>query len=122
MADERAPAPIDDAATAPAQARIARLWPIVSGGAALALVVVLAVVIVYRQSDKPFGFEVEFMAGLVASRADWLTVPALVFNAIGGGILSTLAVPAVIVGALLLFRRPWGALYYLVAAIASATR
>ena len=121
MADERAPAPIDDAATAPAQARIARLWPIVSGGAALALVVVLAVVIVYRQSDKPFGFEVEFMAGLVASRADWLTVPALVFNAIGGGILSTLAVPAVIVGALLLFRRPWGALYYLVAAIASAT-
>ena len=119
--DEQAPAPIDGAATAPAPARVARLWPIVSGGAALALVVVLAVVIFYRQSDKPFGFEVEFMAELVASRADWLTVPALVFNAIGGGILSTLVVPAVIIGALLLFRRPWGALYYLVAAIASAT-
>ena len=54
-------------------------------------------------------------------RADWLTVPALVFNAVGGGILSTVVVPAVVVGGLLLFRRPWGAVYYVVAAIASAT-
>jgi undecaprenyl-diphosphatase len=121
MDDEQAATPIDPASTAPAQVRVARLWPVVSGGAALALVVVLALVIVYRESDKPFGFEVEFMAGLVASRADWLTVPALVFNAIGGGLLSTFVVPAVVVGGLLLFRRPWGALYYVVAAIASAT-
>ena len=68
--------------------------------------------IFYRESDKPFGFEVEFMAGMVANRADWLTVPALVFNAVGGGILSNLVVPAVIIGGLLLFRRPWGAIYY----------
>lgn len=121
MDDEQAATPIDPASTAPAQVRVTRLWPVVSGGAALALVVVLALVIVYRESDKPFGFEVEFMAGLVAGRADWLTVPALVFNAVGGGILSTVAVPAVVVGGLLLFRRPWGALYYVVAAIASAT-
>lgn len=120
MDDEQAATPIDSASTAPAQVRVAKLWPVVSGGAALALVVVLALVIVYRESDKPFGFEVEFMAGLVAGRADWLTVPALVFNAIGGGILSTVVVPAVVVGALLLFRRPWGAVYYVVAAIASA--
>jgi undecaprenyl-diphosphatase len=120
MHDEQAATPIDSASTAPAQVRVAKLWPVVSGGAALALVVVLALVIVYRESDKPFGFEVEFMAGLVAGRADWLTVPALVFNAIGGGILSTVVVPAVVVGGLLLFRRPWGAVYYVVAAIASA--
>ena len=119
------PAPVAAAGaspdSAPAPVSVARFWPVVSGGAALALVVVLALVIFYRQSDKPFGFEVEFMAGLVSSRADWLTVPALVFNAIGGGILSTFVVPAVIAGGLLLFRRPWGALYYLVAAIVSAT-
>ncbi len=106
--------------SAPAPVGVARFWPVVSGAAALALVVMLALVIFYRESDKPFGFEVEFMAGLVASRADWLTVPALVFNAVGGGILSNLVVPAVIIGALLLFRRPWGALYYVIAAIASA--
>lgn len=113
-------APTENPHTAPAPVGVARFWPVVSGAAALALVVMLALVIFYRESDKPFGFEVEFMAGLVASRADWLTVPALVFNAVGGGILSNLVVPAVIIGALLLFRRPWGAFYYVTAAIASA--
>ena len=113
-------APAESVNTAPAPVGVARFWPVVSGAAALALVAMLALVIVYRESDKPFGFEVEFMAGLVAGRADWLTVPALVFNAVGGGILSNLVVPAVIIGALLLFRRPWGAIYYVTAAIASA--
>ena len=113
-------APTENAHTAPAPVGVARFWPVVSGAAALALVVMLALVIFYRETDKPFGFEIEFMAGLVSSRADWLTVPALVFNAVGGGILSNLVVPAVIIGALLLFRRPWGALYYVIAAIASA--
>ena len=113
-------APTENAHTAPAPVGVARFWPVVSGAAALALVVMLALVIFYRETDKPFGFEIEFMAGLVASRADWLTVPALVLNAVGGGILSNLVVPAVIIGALLLFRRPWGAVYYVTAAIASA--
>ncbi len=106
---------------APAPVRIARIWPLVSAGVALSLVVLLAAVILYRRSNKPFGFESEFMSALVATRADWLTVPALVFNALGGGILSTVVVPAVIIGGLLLWRRRWGALYYLIAAIASAT-
>ena len=119
-ADHGEPHAPDPAATAPAAVRVARFWPVISGGAALALVTVLALVLVYRQQDKPFGFEVEFMAGLAASRADWLTTPALVFNAVGGGLLSTFAVPAVIIGGLLLFRRPWAAGYYLLATIASA--
>jgi undecaprenyl-diphosphatase len=118
---EREPHALDPASTAPAPVKVARLWPVVSGGAALALVVVLAFVIFYRERDKPFGFEVEYMSGLAANRADWLTTPALVFNAIGGGLLSTFAVPALIIGGLLLFRRPWAAGYYLAATIASAT-
>ena len=106
---------------APAPVRISRVWWVVSGGAALALVVLLALVIVYRESNKPFGFEVEFMSVLVAARSDLLTVPALVFNALGGGLISTIVVPGVIVVGLLLWRRPWGALYYVAAALASAT-
>lgn len=120
-ADEHGSHPAVTASTAPAAVRVARFWPVVSGGAALALVTVLALVLVYRGQDKPFGFEVEYMAGLAANRADWLTTPALVFNAVGGGLLSTFAVPAVIVGGLLLFRRPWAAGYYLLATVASAT-
>ena len=130
---ERVTGPTDDATRpdpasglppetgAPAPVRVSRLWWVVSGGAALALVVLLALVIVYRESNKPFGFEVEFMSVLVAARSDLLTVPALVFNALGGGLISTIVVPGVIVAGLLLWRRPWGALYYVAAAIASAT-
>ena len=113
-------APAESAHTAPSPVGVARFWPVVSGAAALALVVMLALVIFYRETDKPFGFEIEFMAGMVANRAEWLTVPALVFNAVGGGILSNLVVPAVVIVGLLLFRRPWGAIYYVTAAIASA--
>jgi membrane-associated phospholipid phosphatase len=109
------------ASQAPAPVRIARLWWVVSAGAALVLVVLLGLVIVYRENNKPFGFEAEFMSGLVASRADIWTAPAMVFNILGGGVTSTFVVPAIVVGGLLLWRRPWAAMYYLVAAIASAT-
>jgi undecaprenyl-diphosphatase len=106
---------------APAPVRIARWrWVFMALGA-IALVVLLGLVIFYRQADKPFGFEIEFMSVLVSSRADVFTVPALVFNALGGGILSTFVVPAVIVVGLLLWRRPWAATYFVVAAIVSAT-
>ncbi|MGW4929204.1 phosphatase PAP2 family protein [Agromyces sp. NPDC004153] len=108
-------------AGAPAPVRVSRLWWVVSGGAALALVVLLALVIVARESNEPFGFEVEVMGVLVATRSDLLTVPALVFNALGGGVISTLVVPGAIVAGLLLWRRPWGAVYSVVAAFASAT-
>lgn len=107
-------------AGAPAPVRVSRVWWVVSAGAALALVVLLALVIVYRESNKPFGFEIEYMTLVVAGRSDVLTVPALVFNALGGGLISTFLVPAVIIAGLLLWRRRWAALYYLVAAIASA--
>jgi undecaprenyl-diphosphatase len=130
---ERVPGPAGDATApdpatplapetgAPAPVRISRVWWVVSGGAAIALVVLLALVIVYRESNKPFGFEIEVMGALVAARSDLLTVPALVFNALGGGLISTLVVPGVIIAGLLLWRRPWGAVYYVVAALASAT-
>ncbi|WP_448811871.1 phosphatase PAP2 family protein [Agromyces bauzanensis] len=120
MTDGEAEPTLPAEAGAPAPVRISRVWWVVSAGAALALVVLLAVMIVYREANKPFGFEVEFMSTLVAARNEVWTVPALVFNALGGGILSTVAVPAVIVAALLVWRRPWGAVYYLVAAIASS--
>lgn len=105
----------------PAPVRIARLWWVVSAGVALALVALLGLVIVWRERSAPFGFEVEFMSGLLAARADVWTVPAMVFNVLGAGLVSTFVVPAVVAGGLLLWRRPWAAGYYLIAATASAT-
>ena len=44
---------------------------------------------------------------------------ALAFNYLGGGITAILVVPLVVVGGLLLWRRPWAALYFVIATILS---
>jgi undecaprenyl-diphosphatase len=104
----------------PAPVKIARRWWVVSAAAALLLVVLLAAVIFYRQADKPFAFEVQWMGELVEARAPVFTVPALFLNWIGGGIAGIAIVPLVIIAGLLIWRRPWAALYFLCAEIASA--
>lgn len=106
---------------APAEVRITRLWWVVSAVGVLVLVVVLAAVIFYRQADKPFGFEVEWMGVLVKARAPIWTIPALVFDWLGGGISSLVFVPLAIIAGLLIWRRPWAALYYVIAAVTSVT-
>src|SRR4051812_7583397 len=65
---------------APAPVRIARLWWVVSAAGALVLVVLLGAIIFYREANKPFGFEVEWMGEIVEARAPVWTIPALVFN------------------------------------------
>jgi undecaprenyl-diphosphatase len=104
---------------APAPVRIARLWWVVSAAGAILLAVVLGALIFYRQADKPFGFEVEWMGEMVEARAPIFTAPALVFNWIGAGIGGIAIVPIIIVGGLLIWRRPWAALYFVCATIAS---
>src|SRR4051795_2721077 len=89
----------------PAPVKIARRWGVFSAAAALLLVVLLGAVIFYRQADKPFGFEVEWMGELVEARVPVLTVLALVLNWIGGGITGVAIVPLVIVAGLLIWRR-----------------
>ncbi|MEO7017657.1 MAG: phosphatase PAP2 family protein [Leifsonia sp.] len=105
----------------PGEVRIARLWWVVSAVGVLVLVVVLAAVIFYRQADKPFGFEVEWMGALVKARAPVWTIPALVLDWLGGGISSLVFVPLAIIAGLLIWRRPWAALYYVIAAVTSVT-
>ncbi|MFE4468943.1 phosphatase PAP2 family protein [Leifsonia sp. NPDC056824] len=107
------------ASDAPAEVKIARLWWVVSGAAALVFVILLATVIFYRQADKPFPFELAWMNAMVTVRAPSWTVPALVLDQVGGGISSIVYVPLTIIGGLLLWRRPWAALYYVIAAVTS---
>lgn len=99
--------------------RISRRWPLVSAGAAFALVAAIALVIVYRERDKPFGFEVEWMGEIVEHRSPFWTVPALVFNALGGGVIAVFVVPLGTIAALLLWRRRWAALYFTIAVVVS---
>jgi undecaprenyl-diphosphatase len=87
---------------------------------AFALVAATALVVVYREQDKPFGFEAEWMEEIVEHRSEFWTVPALVFNTLGGGLVAGIALPILIVGLLLLFRRPWAALYFAIAEVVNA--
>ncbi|MCU1509425.1 MAG: hypothetical protein JWR53_721 [Glaciihabitans sp.] len=100
--------------------RVARLWPVVSASGALILVAALAGVIFYRENNKPFGFELEWMSEIVENRSPFWTAPALVFNALGGGVLASLVVPLLIIAALIVWRRPWSALYFALATALSA--
>lgn len=99
--------------------RIARFWPLVSAGVAFGLVAALALVIVYREGNKPFGFELEWMGEIVEHRSPLWTVPAMVFNFLGGGILAFAAVPVLVIAGLLLWRRRWAAIYFVIAATLS---
>jgi membrane-associated phospholipid phosphatase len=100
--------------------RVTRYWPIVSAAAALVLAVAIGLVVLFREQNKPFGFELEWMGEMVEHRSTWLTNLALVFNALGGGILAIALIPIGTTLALFLTRHRWSALYFLIATILSA--
>ncbi len=106
--------------SAPAPVRISRVWWVVSALVALLLVALLGAVIFYREADKPFGFELQWMNELVESRKPYFTGPALFLDWLGGGFVSTFVVPPIVIAALVLWRRRWAALYYLCATATSA--
>ena len=95
--------------------RVRRVWPLVSGLVALALVFGLGALIVLRDHGMPLPIDTLWGAVLGENRAPiWQTV-ALVTNYLGAGIVASFIVPSAIVIALLLIKRPWAALYFLIA-------
>ena len=123
VSEASAPDPSPEAASpphhAPAPVRISRRPWVAAGAFALVAVALVGVVIVYDRAREPFDFESELMATLVANRTPWLVQPALVLDRLGSGLVSSLVVPALVIIGLLLWRRPWGAAFFLVAVAAS---
>ncbi|GAA2032564.1 hypothetical protein GCM10009819_15760 [Agromyces tropicus] len=105
---------------APTPLRVSRRPWLAAGVIALVAVAAFGAVIVYAEGRRPFGFEVDLMTGLAAVRTTPVTTFALVLNVIGGGLLSNVVLPILIVLALLVWRRPWAALYFGIAVAASA--
>ena len=87
---------------------------------AVLLVAGLGALIAYRENNLPFSFDLAFLAEVVEHRSAFWTVPALVMNNIGGGIIGALVVPLAIILLFLLFRMKWAALYFASATIVSA--
>ncbi|WP_401000650.1 phosphatase PAP2 family protein [Agromyces sp. GXQ0307] len=104
---------------APAPLRVSRRPWLVAGIIALVAVALVGIVIVHTERQA-FGFEVDLMTALAAARTPAVTTMALALDVLGGGVLSNVVFPILIAAALLVWRRPWAALYFGIAALASA--
>ncbi|WP_423918698.1 phosphatase PAP2 family protein [Frigoribacterium sp. 2-23] len=114
--------PLEPRPASPQEARIARRvqrrWWVFSALGAIGVVLLLGVVITARAGR--IGIDEEFMGELVEHRSPFWEVPALVFNTIGAGLIGVFVVPIGVAVILLLRRRRWAALYWIVACVASA--
>ncbi|WP_349899622.1 phosphatase PAP2 family protein [Parafrigoribacterium soli] len=97
--------------------RVSRFWPIVSGLAAVALVVGGGLLIMARAGATEI--DTEWMDEIVEHRSPFWQAPALAMNFLGGGWFATFVVPIAIIAILCLLRRFWSALFFAVATGAS---
>ena len=121
--------PENDPATPPKQPEtvadassrhIARRWPLISGATAVLLAFLLGALILLRGSGRPIEADAEWMEEILEHRSPVWEVPALVMDFLGGGIAAVFVIPVLILVLLLVLRRPWAALYYLVATLVSS--
>ncbi|MDJ0334350.1 phosphatase PAP2 family protein [Salinibacterium sp. G-O1] len=98
--------------------KVSRRWPIISGGTAVALAVTLGLLVAFREG--PYGFDTEWLDELVEHRNPFWDAPALAMNFLGGGWFGIFVVPIAIAVTLLLIKRRWSALYFVLATIVSA--
>jgi membrane-associated phospholipid phosphatase len=100
--------------------RIRRRWPLVSALVAVVVAAGLGAVIALRGGNLPLEDDLEWMDDLAENRSIWWDTPALFMDWLGGGIVGVFIVPLLTIGVLCLMRRFWSALYYAIAAAASA--
>jgi undecaprenyl-diphosphatase len=83
----------------------------------LVVAVAFGVIIAAVYRGEPLGADLQWMAAVGSDEHGWLT-PSLLFHEIGFG-LPAFALACAVGGALLLWGRPWGAVYFLTAALVS---
>src|SRR5215207_3713081 len=100
--------------------RLGHRAPLVGGVAAVVVAALLGVVIMARSGGLPFGFDEEWAEDLVVVRGPVGDLFGYFMNMLGGGVVGVFVVPVVTAVILLIVRRPWAALYFIVASAASA--
>ena len=124
MTESDEPATKADDLSVPARAaqvrRLGRRAPLIGGIAAVVAAALLGIVIAVRASGLPLGIDEEWSLEIAESYSVWADALALFMNALGGGVIGVIVVPVGIAVALLVLRRPWAALYFLLASAASA--
>ncbi|MBM7503948.1 phosphatase PAP2 family protein [Agromyces aurantiacus] len=99
---------------------VGRFVPFAAGIAAVVMAAVLGLVIVMRAGGLPFGIDEEWAEEVFEFRGGIGDVVAFGMDRLGGGIMGVFVVPIVTAAILLVVRRPWAALYFIVASAASA--
>ncbi|GAA2044148.1 hypothetical protein GCM10009819_33810 [Agromyces tropicus] len=98
---------------------VGRFVPFAAGIASLVIAVVLGIVILFR-AGTVFELDEEWAEEIFTLRGPIGDLFAYGMNALGGGVLGVFVVPIAIAVILLAVRRPWAALYFISASIASA--
>ena len=104
--------------TAQQARRISRRWPLISGGTAVVAALLLGVIVGLR--NGPYEFDAEWLEELVEHRSPLWDIPAYVMSWIGGGWFGVFAVPLGVGLLFLVLRKPWSALYFVLASALSA--
>ena len=120
--DETAAA-VDDLHPVQREARARRLGrrvPLVAGIVAVVMAALLGLVIMARFDGLPFEFDEEWAEELFEARGPVGDIFAFFMNDLGGGVFGVFVVPILTAVVLLICRRPWGALYFIIASAASA--
>ncbi len=121
--DEPTPPARDDLDPVQREARakwVGRRAPLVAGIGAVVLAALLGVVIMARSGGLPFEFDEEWAEELFDLRGPIGDVFAYFMNALGGGVVGVFVVPVLVAIALLVVRRPWAAMYFVLASAATA--
>ncbi|MET0590092.1 MAG: phosphatase PAP2 family protein [Naasia sp.] len=99
--------------------RVQRRWPLYSGLIAVAVVAIAGLLIALR-GVVPYSIDSKWMDELYESRTPALENVAYFFDWAGGGVVGVFVIPIGVAVALLIAKRRWGALYFVVASVASA--
>ena len=97
---------------------VSRRWPLISGGTALALALLLGAIVSLRKG--PHSFDGEWLEEVVEHRSPLWDVPAYVMDFVGGGWFGVFVVPIGVAVVLLLAGKRWSALYFVLASALSA--
>ena len=119
---DETPAVADDLRPAQREARaerVGRRAPVIAGVFAVIAAALLGLIVSAR-SDFLFEFDEEWAEDVFEARGPVGDVFAFLMNDLGGGVVGVFVVPIVTAVILLICRRPWGALYFIIASAASA--
>lgn len=99
---------------------VRRRAPLIGGVVAVVTAALLGFVIMGRQGGLPFAVDEEWAEDVLALRGPVGDVFSYFMNALGGGVIAVFVIPVGAAMVLLLLRRPWAALYFVLASALSA--